>query len=233
MTTTRQRLELLLFAALPTLAVAVGASFGFDKSRAGTLAGYFWLTVPTWVFAAIAIARRIARRETKPFYVPRWGDLSAGFFVAVASFFAAYGMVRLMVSSGKAIWISRIYDQAGDTTVLRDHMVLVALGIVVAALGEELVWRGLVRDTLVATLGRRQAWIGSALLYAVAHLATMWKLGDDMMGRNPLIVGAALAAGLVFGAMVERTGRLAPAVVAHAVVDWTAIVLFRLYGNSV
>jgi membrane protease YdiL (CAAX protease family) len=231
--TARQRLELVLFAALPTLAVAIGASLGFDKSRAGKVAGYFCLTGPTFLFAAIAVARRVSRGEAKPFLVPRWGDLSLGFFVALASFFASFGVVRLLVSSGKAIWISRIYDQAGDTTVLRDHMVLVAVAIVAAALGEELVWRGLVRDTLTAALGRRRAWIASACLYALAHVATLWKLGDEMMGKNPLIVGAALGAGLVFGALVERTGRLAPAVVAHAVVDWTVIVLFRLYGNSV
>lgn len=225
-------LRLVLLALLPVVAVAVGARFGFDKARAGTIAAYLWLTVPSFAFTAVGVVIAVRKKTARQLFTPRWGDLSTGFFVALAMFGVSYGLVRLTVSSGKAIWISRLYDQAGDTSVLRDHMALVALGILAAALAEEVVWRSVVRDALVPVLGKK-AWLGSAVLYALAHLPTVWKLSDDMMGKNPLVPLAALGAGLVFGAMVERGGRLAPAIVAHAIFDWTVIVMFRLYGTSV
>lgn len=221
-----------VLALAPVMAVAVGAWFGFDLSRAGKLSGYFWLAGPSFAFALLGIGLAVRQKRARALLQPRWGDLSTGFLVALVMFGSSYGLVRMIVSSGKAIWVSRIYDQAGDTSVIREHLVLVALGILAASMAEEIVWRSLVRDLLAPRLGNK-AWLASSVLYALAHLPSVWKLSDDVMGKNPLIPFAALGAGIVFGGMVERGRRLAPAIIAHALFDWTVIVIFRLYGTSV
>lgn len=221
-----------ILALVPVVAVAIGAWFGFDLSRAGKLSGYFWLAGPSFVFALVGVAWAVREKRARTLLQPRWGDLSTGFLVALVMFGSSYGLVRMIVGAGKAIWVSRIYDQAGDTSVIREHLVLVALGIIAAAAAEEIVWRSLVRDLLAPRLGGK-AWLASSVLYAIAHVPSMWKLSDDVMGKNPLIPFAALGAGIAFGAMVERGRRLAPAIIAHALFDWTVIVIFRLYGTSV
>lgn len=215
--------------------MAAGAWFGFDHARAGTLGAYLAVVAPSFAIAAFHVVEVVREGKKSPRFqklVPRWGDLSLGFVVALAMFGSSYGIVRLVAGSGKAIWVTRIYDQAGDTGVLKDHLVLVGVGMVVAAIAEELAWRGFVRDALLSRLGSK-AWLASAVFYAVAHLATVWRLADELMGKNPLLVLGTLASGLVYGAMSESTKRLAPAVVAHALFDWTVIVMFRLYGTSV
>ncbi|MFD1424120.1 CPBP family intramembrane glutamic endopeptidase [Laceyella tengchongensis] len=80
------------------------------------------------------------------------------------------------------------------------HIMLIA---VMAAIGEELLFRGLV-----------QGWIGvwgTALLFALVHTRYLKKW---------VLVVFVTGVGTVFGLMVEWTGHLAPAVIAHAVVDF-------------
>ena len=75
----------------------------------------------------------------------------------------------------------------------------------VAAL-EEISWRGFVYSLLEERLGTRRAWPATAVLYALAHLPTVFLLRDPFAGPNPLVVLAALGCGLVWGLIVARTG---------------------------
>lgn len=80
------------------------------------------------------------------------------------------------------------------------HILLIAL---MAAIGEELLFRGVL-----------QSWLGvwgSALLFALVH-TRYWK--------KWVLIIFVVAVGLLFGWMVEWTGYLAPAIIAHAVVDF-------------
>lgn len=222
--------------AAPVLLVALGASMGFQPSRAGTVAGFLWAAGPSVGLALFALAYAWRRSELALWLMPQWGDISRGFVAALALFGVSFGFVKLVVheSSPSAAWMIRLYAQAGDPSVLRDHLWLVAAGIVTASFAEEIVWRGLVRSALEESLGGRRAWLASAALYGAAHLPTMWALKDEHAGLNPMVPIAALAVGLVFGAMTRYyLGRLGPAMIAHAVFDWGVIVMFRLYGTSV
>lgn len=222
--------------AAPVLLVAVGASMGFQPSRAGTVAGFLWAAGPSVGLAIFALAYAWRRSELALWLLPQWGDISRGFVAALALFGVSFGFVKLVVheSSPSAAWMIRLYAQAGEPSALRDHLWLVAAGIVTASFAEEIVWRGLVRSALEESLGGTRAWLAAALLYAAAHLPTMWALKDEHAGLNPMVPVAALAVGLAFGAMTRYyLGRLGPAMIAHAVFDWGVIVMFRLYGNSV
>ena len=221
---------------VPVLLVAIGTSMGFQESRAGTVAGYLWAAGPSVGMAVFALGYAWWRSELKRWMLPQWGDISRGFVSAIALFGVSFAFVKLTVheSSPSAAWIVRLYAQAGDPSELRDHVKLVAAGIVTVAVAEEIVWRGLVRSALEETLGGARAWVVSAFLYALAHLPTLWVLRDEHAGVNPMVPLAALGAGLVFGGMTRYyMGRLGPAIVAHAIFDWGVVMMFRLYGNSV
>jgi membrane protease YdiL (CAAX protease family) len=59
----------------------------------------------------------------------------------------------------------------------------------------------------------------------------MWALAAPS-GLNPILPLAALGAGLVWGAMARRFGRLVPSIVSHVLFDWCIVVMFRLWGES-
>ena len=125
----------------------------------------------------------------------------------------------------RSLWIARIYDQIGDMSANR--VIYVGLAVLVIAALEELTWRGLVMRSLRSSMGPLRAWLLSSVLYALSHVATLRLLAPPVAGLNPLIVAAALGCGLVWGHIYNRTGRLTPAVFAHALFSW-AIVDFPL-----
>jgi membrane protease YdiL (CAAX protease family) len=165
----------------------------------------------------------------------RSGDFSRGFVGAAALFGLAYLATKTFVPAGspRESWLARLYLQLGDPSALRSHVVWVVAAIVVTAVTEELVWRGLVTSLLEDLVGSRRAWIWAALLYAVAQGPTLWALADPVAGLNPALPAAALVAGLVWGWMARRFERLLPGVFAHVLFDLTVLMMFRLWGPSV
>src|SRR5262249_8933040 len=142
---------------------------------------------------------------------PVWGDFTRGIFTAGVLFGAAYAFSRWCAGTPRESWLARLYLQFGDPRVLREHMGLVAVGLVAASAGEEIVWRGLVTRLLSEQFGDRAGWILAAACYALAHVPTLWALKDPDAGLNPVLVIAALGAGLVWGALVKSVGgRLVP-----------------------
>ena len=105
--------------------------------------------------------------------------------------------------------------------------------LVVIAVAEELVWRGLVMGLLEEMMGSRRAWVWQAVLYALAHAPTAWALRDPVAGANPVVIVAALGCGLVWGGMARRFERLLPVVISHVLFDWVVVMMFRLWGPSV
>jgi membrane protease YdiL (CAAX protease family) len=62
----------------------------------------------------------------------------------------------------------------------------------------------------------------AALLYALAHGATLVTLRDDVAGPNPLVFLGALGCGLCWAFLRERTGRLFPGLISHAAFTYLA-----------
>jgi membrane protease YdiL (CAAX protease family) len=86
--------------------------------------------------------------------------------------------------------------------------------------GEELVWRGVVQGALARRYGR---WAGVALA------ASAYALVQAPIG-SAVLVAAALACGLVWGALRAVTGSLVPTLVAHLL--WNIVVLLWLPLDS-
>ncbi len=96
--------------------------------------------------------------------------------------------------------------------------------LALAAVGEELLFRGLLLH-LLAPLGQRAALWLSALAFGAAHGLNLLRGADVALTLCQMAYAAAF--GLLFAAVVLRRGTLLPAILAHA-----AINLLSLLGNS-
>lgn len=227
------RNALYLFGIVVTIAVA--ATLAFDLSRAGTAAVFVVMGVPTVVLAALGVLYAKQGSFLNSWVAVRSGDFTRGFAAAAILFGAAYAFMRIVAppDSVRASWFARLYLQAGDPSVLRKHVGLVVVGIVILSIAEEVLWRGFVIALLEDIMGWSRAWIGAAVLYALAHVPTLWLFRDPVAGLNPVLVLGALGCGLVWGAMARAYDRLLPSIFSHILFDWTVIMMFRLWGPSV
>ncbi len=218
-----------------TAATSWVVSYAFDPMRAGDRSAAIALAATYAVLTACAIAWALRNHRVKAWLVPRSGDLARGLVCAAVLFACAFGVVKLvtMNASPRAAWMARIYLQIGDTSPIREHQAQVGVFVALMATMEEIVWRGWAKSLLDDLVGVRFGWIAAAVLYALAHLPSLWALSDTMVGNNPLVVLAALGAGLVWSAMTRVWGRLLPSIVCHALFDWAVLVMFRLWGPSV
>jgi membrane protease YdiL (CAAX protease family) len=217
-------------------AVAWVVSYAFDDRRAGAPSAIIALASTYGVLAACGLVYAYRTRRLKRWMVPASGDLTWGTVAAVLLFACAFGVVKLMTMHGspRAVWVARIYLQLGDTKPLREHQGWIGAGIAGMAVLEEVVWRGWAKSLLDDLVGVRFGWIAAAVLYALAHVPTLWALSDSTVGKNPLVVLAALGAGLVWSALARIfRDRLTPSIVSHGLFDFAVLIMFRLWGPSV
>lgn len=224
-----------VYLGLVVLAIGTAARFGFDLARAGQPASLLWMMLPTVAIAAVACWRAAGDGVLRTWLSVRAGDFTRGFAAAAGLFLAAWAFTRLVAQQGspREGWLARLYLQLGDPSVLRSNVTLVVAALIVTAIAEELVWRGLVVGLLEELVGSRRAWVWAAVAYAVAHAPTAWALRDPRAGWNPLVALGALACGLVWGGMVRRYDRLLPSMFSHVLFEWTVVMMFPLWGPSV
>lgn len=229
------------------VALGIGSHFAFQLARAGQPSFLLWLAVPTVAIAVLGAIRAhrdgdLYRRSSfdeggggAGWLNVRSGDFTRGFAAAAVLFGAAWGFTKLVapVGSDRESWLARLYLQLGDPTTLRKNVAFVVVAILVMAISEELVWRGLVTSLLEEKVGSRRAWVWAGVLYALANVPTVWALRDPVAGLNPVLPAAALAAGLLWGFMARKFGRLLPGIFSHVLFDWTVLMMFRLWGPSI
>lgn len=215
--------------------IAAAAHFAFDLSRAGTPAVFVIMAIPTVALALVGVLRAKRDGVLKSWFSVRSGDFMRGFAAAVVLFGGAYAFMKVVAppDSARSSWLARLYLQLGDPAELRKNVSTVVIAIIIVAIAEEIVWRGLVVSLLEEVIGSRRAWVWAAVLYSIAHVPTVWALRDPVAGPNPVIVLAALGAGLVWGGMARRFERLWPGIFSHVLFDWTVLMMFRLWGPSV
>ena len=184
------------------------------------------------IFGALLLQRQ---EMLRPLLTFRPGDFTRGFVAAAICFVAVFGATRFVfpIGSNQSSWLLRIYLQLGDPKELRYHLPFVIAALLIAAVSEEVVYRGLLPYLLEGYVGSRRAWLYSVAIYAVAQMPTAYALRTPAGGLNPLLPLAALGCGLVWGYLTRRTERLWPAIVSHALFDWAVVMMFRLYGPSV
>jgi membrane protease YdiL (CAAX protease family) len=220
-----------LIAALVLALSAAAMSIATREDLSGTAYVLFVPAVPYTLFAVLAVLRMKKEGSLAEKLRPRSGDLTFGAIVTIMLLLGAVAGRKFLAPHGSARvgWLIRLYQQVGDPEVLQRHMVGVSLAVVVIAALEEISWRGLVFSALEERFGTRTAWPATAILYATAHLPTMFLLRDPFAGPNPLVVIAALGCGLVWGLIVARTGRLPVAMISHALFTLAVAIHFPLW----
>ncbi len=232
-----KRADVVRLTQLVAIAVVASAGIGyaFDESRAGTRAAAVGIALTYLVLAVGAVVYGLRHETLWRWLVPRWGDVTRGFFTGLVLFACAFGFVKLiaMHDSPRAAGMARLYLQLGDTKFLRLHQGWVGFAILVMATLEELVWRGWALSLIEDLTSRRAGWVLSGPLYALAHAPTLWALADPTVGKNPVVIIGALGAGWVWAGMARLFGRLGPGIICHALFDWAVLIMFRLWGPSV
>ncbi|MGA3120641.1 MAG: CPBP family intramembrane glutamic endopeptidase [Polyangiaceae bacterium] len=222
-----------VFVAVVFVVSSAASYLAFSPERAARTA--FWLLAegPTVVLATIAAAWAERQGLLRGWMTPRWGDFTCGLLGALLLFAIAWGFARAAapVGSTREIWLVSLYGQIGDPRELRAHAGAVATALIVASAAEEVLWRGMITQLLADRFGSRLAWLWAAGLYAAACVPTAVALGSSA-GPNPVIFLAALGGGLLWGGMARSFGRLAPGILAHALFDWAAIMMFPLWGST-
>jgi membrane protease YdiL (CAAX protease family) len=218
--------------AITTLLTAGTSYFAFAPLAAGTATFWGLAAGPPLLLGVVATVWALREDLLRSWLSPRWGDFTRGVVGAGLLFAAAWAFAHGVapVGSSREIWLAALYGQLGDPQRLRAQGALVGGAFVLVALAEELVWRGMVTHLLAEALGSRAAWLGAAVLYAVAYIPTMWSLRAGT-ALNPIVVVAALAGGLLWGGMARAFGTLVPSIVAHAFFDWVAVMMLPLWGG--
>jgi membrane protease YdiL (CAAX protease family) len=201
-------------------------AFAFQPTRSGAeLIGT--LMVMYAVLGVVAIHRVYRRGRARRYLMPHAGDLAFGAIVGVVLYFGAMLAHTVLSARGtpQEAWIMRVYLLVGDPATASP---LLGLSVAVVAGLEEITWRALVQGTLEEALSPLAAVIITALLFTLAHLPTVFLLGDPTAGPNPLVALAAFGCSLVWGYLTIRTKRLAPAFFAHVMFSW-AIVEFPIW----
>ncbi len=114
--------------------------------------------------------------------------------------------IRILPFAGHQI--ESIYGK-GEGTPL---WIIFPLLLVVTGPCEEIYWRGYLQKKLSERFGGFQGWLLASTVYAAVHI---WSF-------NFMLVGAAGVAGAFWGAIYQRTGRLAPVIISHSL--WSAVV---------
>ncbi len=141
----------------------------------------------------------------------RWSDVGLGLGAAVALQFILVPLVALVLVpllgrpevSGP---VQDLVDDARGATFL----LLVLTAVVGAPVVEELFFRGLLLRSLQNRFGTVAAVVGSSVLFGLAHPNDLSAAGVALVMISLAVLAAVLAL------LVVRTGRLAPAIVAHA-----------------
>ena len=131
----------------------------FGLCESGSLA--FWAAAVGPAAALGLVAAAWAKHEDflAEWLLPRWGDLTTSVLGGAALYAAAWVFVRVVapVGSPREVWFVPLYGQIGDPRVLQSHALFLVATVAVAALAEELLWRGMVTELLAARVGSRTA----------------------------------------------------------------------------
>lgn len=200
--------------------------------RLGGASLWYALVLGYGAAAALAAWALAQDDQLKAALAPKAGDATLGLLPAMVLF----GLVALFVTRVLAplpelrfytldgAWVERAHAHGlqAATEWLRTHALAamgrsaaiqgsarVAFVLAIAAL-EELAWRGGVQQGLSERFGSTRGWLLASALYALAQLGTL----------NPATALLALPCGLMWGAMYRFRGRVAPAILSHAIFSW-------------
>jgi len=144
-----------------------------------------------------------------------WSDAAVGGIAGLVGQFAIFWLVYLPMSLLTDVTPDEFSEPAQNMADKAGGALGVVLLVLIVGIGapivEEIFYRGLVQRSLVRRVGVRWGIALSSVLFGAAHFQ--------------LLQFPALAlAGVLFGVLAHRAGRLGPAIAAHIVFNMTAVV---------
>ncbi len=173
--------------------------------RLGGLATWKVLGVTTIASALFATWLLHRRRRLVALLRLQQGDLAIGALAALVTVGALYGVAR----AGFHLAPARATEDLRQILLVfasLESQVLPIVGLVLMAPLDELIWRGAIHESLSDARAGHFASIVGPLLFAATTIPS----------RHPGVVAAALVVGVVTQITRAQSGRLAPAIVAHA-----------------
>ncbi|HQP36243.1 MAG TPA: CPBP family intramembrane metalloprotease [Polyangiaceae bacterium] len=208
-----------------------GGWLAYAPSRASSTWVWLALGLVQLPLALVALVRMYREGTIAERMQPRWGDISLGAGSALMLYAVTWAGRVWITPSGtpREGWLVKVYLQLGDPKVVQDNLTLLGIAILMVAACDELAWRGLVLRVLEERVGSRRAWWMTAVLYGVSLAPTVWLLRTEA-GPNPLVMAAAVAGGVVWSLIAQRSQRLLPAILSHGLYLWFVVAQFRLFG---
>ncbi len=133
--------------------------------------------------------------------------------IIVAGLVAA-GLSELLGASADESTNTQIIDDAVDTSAF---WIIAIAAVVIAPVVEELFFRGLCLRAIEKRFGTTTAVIGSSVLFTLPHFTNPSLAGTAVLFAAIGIIGLALAL------LVVKTGRLGPAILAHALFNGISV----------
>ncbi|MFP4476442.1 MAG: CPBP family intramembrane glutamic endopeptidase [Desulfatibacillaceae bacterium] len=171
--------------------------------------GNFWVKIACSATLLAVMAAAFGGRPKEWFsFTPR--DVAIGLVSAAVLYFVFYvgNFAATKLFSFAQSQVGGVYAKGEGTPV----WVICLLLFFVTGPAEEIYWRGFLQKRLAARLGGWQGWLVAAALYAGVHV---WAL-------NFMLIGAAGVAGLFWGAMYWRLGRVPALIISHSI--WSTVI---------
>ena len=181
---------------------------------------FFWNPLPFWAMMTPAVAilgaLSVTLGGTRDLGRITLRDAALG-ILSAAGLYALFLLGNTLaphIIPGATADIGSVYGIRAGTPLF---LVALALLLVIGP-GEVAFWQGLVEREWMGRFGTLPGWLLTSALYAAIHL---WSL-------NPMLVLAALVAGLSWGGLYARGWSLWSLVISHAVWDVSVLVLFPI-----
>lgn len=131
--------------------------------------------------------------------------------------YGVFALGNLLIRSifpGGAENISGVYDFKGSASELRIFLLM----LLIIGPGEELFWRGFLQARLMKRWGTKKGFIAATLIYTGVHLLT----------GNPVLILAALTAGIFWGLMYLYFRSLTANMLSHIIWDISIFLLLPM-----
>lgn len=143
-----------------------------------------------------------------------WG-LGTGFVILILAGALGALLTEALDVGSEESTNTQIISDAADTQAL---WIIVAAAVALAPVVEELFFRGLCLRAIEKRFGTTWAVIGSTVLFTIPHFANPSLAGTVVLFS---IIGMV---GLFLALLVVRTGRLGPAIIAHAAFNVVGVI---------